>query len=142
LCEFAEYLEELDETDSLLAADKNGRHVSIATGTSVHNYINQMALELQKRYNYLKLEVFPIKNSFFGENVTVTGLLTGGDIVAQLAGRELGSEHLISRSMLRSGEEVLLDDNTISDIGQKLGVKVTVVDNSGRDFIDKVLGID
>lgn len=116
------------------------RHVSIATGCSAAEYIKDMASELEKRYNGLKVDVFPIKNNFFGENVTVTGLLTGGDIAAQLDRERLGSELLISACMLRSGERVFLDDYTVERLAESLGVKVTVVDNGGAEFVKSVLG--
>lgn len=132
--EFDEYL---DVAGKIL----NGpRHVSIATGSSVAGYIKEMAQELEKRHKELKVDVFPINNDFFGENVTVTGLLTGGDIRTQLAGRKLGDELLISRSMLRAGESVFLDDYTVEGLEESLGTKITAVDNDGADFIDKVLG--
>jgi NifB/MoaA-like Fe-S oxidoreductase len=100
-----------------------------------------MAQELEKRYNNLKVEVYPIKNDFFGENVTVTGLLTGCDIASQLEGRELGSELLLSRSMLKSGEELFLDDYTVEGLCSKLGTKITIVENDGEDFAKKLLGM-
>jgi putative radical SAM enzyme (TIGR03279 family) len=133
--EFDEYINEIGDISE-------SRHISIATGILVYNYIKQMAYELEKRYNNLRVEVFPIKNVFFGENVTVTGLLTGGDIVSQLKNKEIGTELLISRSMLKSGEDVLLDDYTTSDLEENLRVKITVVENNGKDFINKILGMD
>lgn len=121
---------------------KGPRHVSIATGRSAAGYIKAMAGELEKRHKGLKAEVFPINNDFFGENVTVAGLLTGRDIGAQLAGRELGDVLLITRSMLRSGEDVFLDDCTVESLSESLGTKITAVENDGADFIKKVLGIE
>jgi putative radical SAM enzyme (TIGR03279 family) len=118
-----------------------GRRVSIATGMCAYPFIKQMAQELEKRYNNLKVEVYPIKNDFFGENVTVTGLLTGCDIASQLEGRELGSELLLSRSMLKSGEELFLDDYTVEGLCSKLGTKITIVENDGEDFAKKLLGM-
>ncbi len=118
------------------------RNISIATGVSSYLHIKEMAQKLQQKYKNLNINIYKIENNFFGKNVTVTGLLTGQDILEQLKGKELGDELLLSRSMLRSGEEVLLDDYTISDIEQKLDVKVSIVDNSGKEFIVKILGID
>ncbi len=117
------------------------RHVSIATGCSSAEFIKGMARRLENRYNGLKADVFPIKNNFFGENVTVTGLLTGGDILEQLSPEKLGGELLISSCMLRSGEQVFLDDYTVGELEQGLGVKISVVDNDGAEFIKGVLGV-
>lgn len=89
----------------------------------------------------MEISVHAIENEFFGENVTVTGLLTGQDILGQLKGRELGSELLISRSMLKSGEELFLDDHTVEGLSSGLAVKVTIVENDGADLIMKIMGI-
>ncbi len=151
--EFVEYIGQLDHCSSQqnnkrkLKGAKDTqefklRNISIATGVSAYLHIKEMTQKLQQKYKNLNINIYKIENNFFGENVTVTGLLTGQDILEQLKGKELGDELLLSRSMLRSGEEVLLDDYTISDIEQKLNVKISIVDNSGKDFIVKVLGID
>ncbi|MCX7842699.1 MAG: DUF512 domain-containing protein [Clostridia bacterium] len=118
------------------------RTVSIATGVSPAAFIRGLSQELENRIQGLKINIFEIKNCFFGENVTVTGLLTGSDLLSQLKGKALGQELLISRSMLRAGEDVLLDDCTVRDLESGLGVKVTAVDNSGKDFVKKVAGIE
>jgi putative radical SAM enzyme (TIGR03279 family) len=117
------------------------RKISIATGVSVKGYIDKMAEILKKRYNKLEVQVYQIKNSFFGDNVTVTGLLTGRDIISQLKDKELGEQLLISSSMLKAGEDMLLDGITVGMLEEQLDVKVIVVENNGRDFINKVLGI-
>ncbi len=136
--EFKEYLDELINKG---LKDKGKRHVSIATGVSSYKYIKEMAETLEKNFNNVKISVFDIKNCFFGENVTVTGLLTGGDIVSQLSGKDLGERLFISRSMLKSGEDILLDDYTIGMIEEQLKVSVGVVENNGRDFIEKILNL-
>lgn len=137
--EFNQYMEELDP--SLSFAPQSLRQVSIATGVSSYTFIKDMGEKLEQRFKNLKVNTFDIKNRFFGENVTVTGLLTGRDIIAQLKGKDLGQELLLCRSMLRSGEEVLLDDYSIKDIEDELNIKISIVENDGRDFIRKILGI-
>lgn len=136
--EFNSYLDELKDKAAKSPLPVQ-RKVSIATGVSAWQYIKAMAETLGKRYNG-KVQVYSIINRFFGENVTVTGLLTGQDIVAQLQGKDLGEELLISRSMLKAGESVFLDDYTVERLEKELQVKVTVVENSGRDFVDRILG--
>lgn len=120
---------------------KGRRELTIATGACPYKYIKQMAQLLEKRYNNLKVTVVPIKNDFFGENVTVTGLITGCDIVSQLKDKQTGDEILISRSMLRSGEELLLDDYTVDMIADELNKRVVIVENDAVDFINKILGM-
>lgn len=153
--EFEEYIQQLNddysnegkEPDSKIDKERQhsnfeikSRNISIATGVSPYLYIKEMAGKLQDKYKNLNINIYKIENNFFGKNVTVTGLLTGQDIFEQLKDKELGDELLLSRSMLRSGEEVLLDDYTISDLEQKLNVRVNIVENSGKDFVIKILG--
>ena len=138
--EFKRYL---DENGSILDKQWKGRPprtVSIATGRCAAGYIGQMTQMLEERFDGLKINVYAIENNFFGENVTVTGLLTGRDIADQLGDRTLGGELLISRSMLKSGEELFLDDFTVEELGSVLDIKITVTENDGADFIVKVLG--
>lgn len=116
-----------------------GRRISIATGTSPSEYIKELAKKVSEAFN-VEINVYTIINNFFGEKVTVTGLLTGSDIITQLNGKELGDELLISSSMLRSGEEVFLDDVTLDELSGKLNVKVSPVMNSGIDFVESIIG--
>ncbi len=136
--EFHEYLKKLECQNPFLSG---GRTVSIATGKCAYKYIKQLAQELEKRYNDLEVFVYPIENNFFGENVTVTGLLTGSDIFAQMKDRELGSELLLSRSMLRAGEEVFLDDYTVEMLSNNLNKKITIVENNGEDLVRRIIGL-
>ena len=115
------------------------RTVSIATGVSSYEFIKRLADEIESRFENIKVNVYKIKNDFFGENVTVTGLLTGKDIARQLSGQKLGDELLISKSTLKSGENIFLDDFTVSMLEEDLGVKVKVVENNGKDFLVSVI---
>ncbi len=142
LYEFDEYMKKHSKAlDDFCSSWAGSRTVSIATGTCAFEHIKELAQILGKRYNNLKIHTYPIKNDFFGENVTVTGLLTGSDIFAQLKDKELGSELLLSESMLRSGEDMFLDDYTVEGLSNKLNKRVTIVENSGEDFIRKILGL-
>lgn len=138
--EFYDYLEYVEGSASPNAFNKEERDVAIATGVLAYKFIKEMVEELEKRYNNLKVTVYPINNVFFGENVTVAGLIAGKDIAEQLKGLAPAKELLISRSMLKADEGIFLDDFTISELEDSLGVKVTAVENSGEDFINKVLG--
>ena len=75
--------------------------------------------------------VYPIVNDFFGHTVDVAGLITGQDLMAQLKGKDLGTRLLISRTMMRHGEGVFLDDVTLDQLQEQLGVPVEVVDCDG-----------
>ena len=79
------------------------------------------------------------QNNFFGEKITVSGLITGQDLIEQLSGRKLGDRLLIPCNMLRSGEDVFLDDITITELSEKLGKEIIVVDPGGADLVSAVL---
>ena len=90
----------------------------------------------------LRGEVYPISNEFFGRTITVSGLITGRDLIAQLKGRDLGQRLLIPSNMLRSGEQVFLDDVTLGEVEAALGVPVQPVDaESGFELVDAMLGL-
>ncbi len=140
--EFNEYLRRhAKKLQNYWSKAGGSRTVSIATGKCAFMHIKQLAQILERRYNGLKIHIYPIENGFFGENVTVTGLLTGGDIASQLDGKELGSELLLSRSMFKSGEELFLDDVTLYELCGRLGTEITITENEGGDLIEKILGI-
>ncbi len=134
----------LDELDSALdlcdEAPENPRKVSIATGKAPYQIIKNMTDKISKKYKNIECKVYPIRNDFFGETITVTGLITGQDLIAQLKGMDLGDELLISDSMIRRDSDVFLDDYTISDVENQLGIKIRTVKNDGFEFLDAVLG--
>ncbi|MDP4093726.1 MAG: DUF512 domain-containing protein [Bacillota bacterium] len=118
------------------------RKVSIATGVSSYKYIKEMAEILEKRYKNIKVNVYEIKNNFFGENVTVTGLITGQDLKSQLTGKDLGMELLLCRCMLKADEDIFLDNVTVRELKSLLDTRINIVDNSGKEFVNAVLGIN
>lgn len=114
--------------------------ISMATGRLAYPYIRRMAEELMEDFPGLNIHVYAIRNDFFGEMITVSGLLTGQDILAQLKDKPLGSRLLLPQNVLRSGETVFLDDLTVAELEKTLQVKINIVKSSGCDFIDAVLG--
>ena len=86
--------------------------------------------------------MYPIKNNFFGGEITVAGLVTATDILEQLKNKNLGEELFIPSVMLRDGGDMFLDSITLEELSQNLGVKITPVDNDGYDFVYKILGIE
>lgn len=128
--------------DALENTEYNGlkRDISIATGYSAFDTISRLAKTTEERFPEFKCRVYAIRNDFFGETITVAGLITGQDLVSQLTGKELGDELLISSAMLRSGSDVFLDDFTLPEVSQKLGISITAVNNDGYDLFDAMLG--
>ena len=98
-----------------------------------------MCEKLESKVNGLKINVIAITNDFFGENITVSGLLTGQDIIGQLKDKELGERILLPQSVLRSGEDVFLDDIRLPEVEKALQVEVDIVKSSGYDFVDAIL---
>ena len=84
--------------------------------------------------------VYAVENDFLGHTVDVAGLLTGGDLLRQLRGKDLGEFLLIPLVMLRHGEGVFLDDMTVDQLSESLGVPVYPVDNDGDALLSAMLG--
>lgn len=115
---------------------------SIATGVSAAPFLQELVDLAAEQSSAVRGTVYPIQNRFFGETITVAGLVTGGDLIDQLQGKELGSRLLIPANMLRSGERVFLDDVTLDDVERELGVPVIPVAQDGYELLDAMLGVD
>ncbi len=100
-----------------------------------------MISQAREKCGTIEGRVYPIVNHFFGETITVAGLVTGGDLIHQLKGRELGERLLIPANMLRSGERVFLDDVSVDDVERELGVPVTAVEQDGYELLDAMCGL-
>ena len=132
---------ELNYLDELLADFRVPRTVSVITGMAAYTHISSLANELAGRVDGLTVNVYPIVNNFFGERVTVAGLITGGDVVEQLCGKELGDELLFPSVMLRADGDVFLDDMTPDVLSKHLGVPVRATESDGAKFLSALLGI-
>ncbi|MBE6674280.1 MAG: DUF512 domain-containing protein [Ruminococcaceae bacterium] len=117
------------------------RNISIATGESAYDFICKAVDAIQSKCKNVSCEVYKIKNDFFGHTITVAGLITGVDLKNQLKDKNLGKELLISRTMLRSEGDLFLCGNSLKDVEDNLGVKVTPVEQDGACFVMAVLGI-
>lgn len=115
------------------------RKLSIATGKLASSYLRQYAKEAADLFG-LDISVFEIRNDFFGESITVSGLLCGTDLMAQLKGKDLGEELLLPVNMFRAGEEYFLDDITKSRVEEELNVKVVIVPSEGEALLEAILG--
>lgn len=134
------FMNEFEEGYESLNGDERDREVSIATGFLAYPYIQRMADRIMEKYPKSKLHVYGIRNDFFGESITVSGLITGQDLIGQLKGKALGEKLLLPCNMLRIEEQDFLDDVTLQDVKDALQVPVDIVKSSGQDFIDAVLG--
>lgn len=113
------------------------RHtLSVATGMLAAPVIRGLADAFCAQFPEYRIQVYPIQNHFFGERITVSGLLTGQDILEQLTGRELGERLLLPCNLLRSGEEIFLDDMTLREMKSALQVPIDIVESNGHHLLE------
>lgn len=136
-----EFYDELEYIDEYLGNVTLPRTVSIATGVAAFDTISQMAQALMKRVDGLSINVYKIINNFFGESITVAGLLTGKDISEQLQDKPLGDLLLFPENALRAGGDIFLDDMSPEQLSQILNVDAFAAHNDGAQFIHDVLGV-
>ena len=131
--------EETQEALRNLKDDGAQEDLSIATGLLAGPCIEELCRKIQKKFPGRKIHVFQVKNHFFGERITVSGLITGQDLKEQLKGKELGSRLLLPCNMLREGENVFLDDVSVGELEKALQTKIHIVKSSGYDFVSAVI---
>ena len=134
--------EEVEETLAEVKPDGETpkRRVSIATGRLAGPFLKELGKRIETVHQNVTLQIFEIRNDFFGESITVSGLITGQDLIAQLKDQDLGDELLLPTNMIRSGERVFLDDLTIEDAEEALGISIRIVESGGRDLVCAVTG--
>lgn len=139
---YAEFDREMPFLDEYLANYQPPRTVSVCTGVAAYPTIKAMAARLEAQVEGLTIHVYEIINHFFGETITVAGLLTGKDMAEQLIGKALGDALYVPENALRAGEDVFLDDMTPADLSAKLGgVPIMAGKNDGAEFIREMLGV-
>ena len=116
--------------------------LSIATGRLAYPYLRKQLDKIEAKFPQKKVHLYAIRNDFFGESITVAGLITGQDLKRQMSVVPLGERLLLPICMFRSGEEVFLDDLTRADVQNALQVPVNIVKSSGQDLVDAVLGLE
>ena len=131
---------EFEEGYRGLEGSNQARKISVATGRLAYPYLCEFAGRIREKYPNLEIRVYAVRNDFFGERITVSGLVTAQDLIAQLKGEDLGSRLLIPCSMLKADEDVFLDDYTVKEVSEALQVPVDIVKSSGQDLISAFLG--
>lgn len=126
-------LEELDADESLC------HKVTIACGDGVFPYMKRIMSMINEKFPNITINTRAIKNNFFGGGVNVSGLVTGGDLIDQLRGDDLGDRLIIPSSMLRFENDLFLDDVSTDDVERELGVTLVPVNNNGNDLVDAVI---
>lgn len=131
-----EFLNAIEDCDKKI----QNRNVSIATGYATNNFLSKLIEKAQEKWHNLNCNVFAIKNDFFGENITVAGLITGQDLVNQLKEKNLGEVLLIPSVMLKQDSDIFLDDYTVSQVEHELKIKIQTVKNDGYELLEAILG--
>ncbi len=132
--------DEVEEELKGVNVDKRSDSFSIATGELISPVIRELTERVRSYYPSVDVRVYPIRNDFFGDQITVSGLLTGRDIAAQLKGKDLGSRLYLPENLLRQGTEVLLDDMTVSGLSDALQVPIGIVKSDGASFLSMYRG--
>lgn len=135
-CELEGFIKTLSKEEKQIK-----RSISIATGVSAYDFICNMVKIIQKKCKNITCNVYKIENDFFGHTITVSGLVTGKDLLNQLNGKALGEELLISRSMLRAEGDLFLCGTSLNELKEKMKIEVTPVECDGASFVMGVLGI-
>ena len=131
--EFFSALDKLPESDRI-------RRVTIATGVAAQPFLQQLVDAAKKKWHNLECRVVAIRNDYFGHSITVAGLVTGTDLLAQLKGMDLGEELLLPNCMLRHEQDRFLDDVTLSELRERLNTPVRLVSNDGAEVLAAILG--
>ncbi len=139
LDEFEECLSDIREHPEDYPPRGKVRELSLCGGLLMQDYIRECLYKLSGIYPGIRVRYYPVKNRFFGERITVSGLLTGQDIVRELKGKELGEVLFLPENLLRADTDILLDDMRLGDISKALGVPVRIIRTDGEDFIRKIV---
>ena len=135
------FIEEFNSAfDNAADEDIKPCRTSIATGALVYKYIAELVAKTEEKWHNIKCKPYKIRNDYFGETITVTGLITGQDLIAQLKDKPLGDMLLLSSSMIKKDSDLFLDDYTISDVEQVLNIKIKVIDSDGYSLFDAITG--
>ena len=137
--EFADAREDISDMEDYISGY---REVSVATGTAAYPMMCAIADSVMSAIKNLKINVYRIVNNFYGQSITVAGLLTGKDIAEQLSEKPLGSELFIPENCLRDGEDVFLCGMTLDELSKTLGVKVSISENDGYELVRALIGAE
>lgn len=146
--EFKEALANIKKEDGYKSLQKNiVKTVTMATGKLTFSIIQKFTSEIMDLFPGISIRVICIRNDFFGETITVSGLITGQDLINQIRevkdkGEILGDILYIPSNMLRMGEQVFLDDVTVNDVESALGMRLVAIESGGKEFIDAILSKD
>lgn len=134
------YLQDIFEEElASVTGDDRVKECSTICGTLIGDIMKNLMAKIEEKFPNIKIHVYPIVNEFFGERITVSGLLTGQDIMKQLQGKPLGEGLYLPENMLRIGEPVFLDDVTVEEMEKTLQVPLHIVKSSGQGLVQTMI---
>lgn len=136
------FMDEAYEELDLIQDSFKSRTVTVATGKLAAPCMRKVAEAVMKKFPTLKVNVVAIVNDFFGELITVSGLITATDLINQLEGKELGDALLLPENMLRSGEDVFLDDIRLPEVSKRLNIDIQITSSNGASYVRNLLGLE
>ncbi len=132
-----EFASALEQCDYVLEKE---RYITCAGGVSAAPYMKMLYDACEAKFPKLHIQAVAIVNEFFGDQINVSGLITGGDLINQLKDKDLGEELLIPAVMLKRDEDIFLDDITLEQAQKALNIKITPVGNDGGELLSAILG--
>ncbi|MBO7336215.1 MAG: DUF512 domain-containing protein [Lachnospiraceae bacterium] len=132
---------EVDEALKDMPGDDRCHEVSLATGELAYPEICRQVEKIRKKFPNINVHVYNIHNDFYGDQITVAGLLTGGDIIKQLEGKPLGAKLLLPCVCLKTGEDIFLDDVTVSEVEKSLQTRVGIVKSEGSSLVEEIINV-
>ena len=137
------YLQDTFEEElASISGDDRVKECSVICGTLIGDTMKTLMAKIEQKFPDVTIHVYPIVNEFFGERITVSGLLTGQDIIKQLKGKPLGEGLYLPENMLRIGEPVFLDDVTVEEMEKTLQVPLHIVKSSGQGLVQTMIQTD
>ena len=117
------------------------RNVSVATGDAAYDFICKMVKKIQKKCKYVNCKVYRVLNDFFGHTITVSGLITGIDMINQLSDCDLGEELILPKNMLRAEGDLFLCGTSVEELSKELKTKIEIANTDGAAFVEAILGL-
>lgn len=117
------------------------RNVSVATGDAAYDFICKMVKKIQKKCKNVNCKVYRVLNDFFGHTITVSGLITGVDMINQLSDCDLGEELILPKNMLRAEGDLFLCGTSVEDLSKELKTKIEIANTDGAAFVEAILGL-
>ncbi|MDO4977314.1 MAG: DUF512 domain-containing protein [Eubacteriales bacterium] len=131
-------IDEVEEALEACEGDDRAYEFSVATAKLAYPTIVDLASKIEEKYPNIKIHVYCIRNDYFGESITVSGLLTGIDIINQLKGKPLGECLFLPVNVLKADEDIFLDDITLDEMCETLQTPVNIIESDGEDFVRKL----